>query len=262
MNAPLLFVSVARLSSPNYYWPNVVVNPLILNDLKRWLGKGNRPERVLVDTGVHTLFHKYGLEKYPEWFDARYAWFIRVVHRLAGDVEEFAWVIPDVPADYETTAHLYPKNVQVTLENIKRYLKLYVGKLPGEPLAVVQGKKDDADSVVNTYLSNLDVYGEFERIAVGPTCATKQYRDLARMILRFDKVAKHDFHVFGMHLKAFSLVAGRTQRFYSFDSSAMFYLPEGGKKVETIEERRRALDYWLQRYKEITFQKSKQTRLF
>ncbi|WP_148678131.1 hypothetical protein [Thermofilum pendens] len=238
---------MSRLRSAGVCYPHVVVNPYVYYDWEQWLKKC-RPEGVLVDTGVHKVFKESGGFEYPSGFEYGYARFISRVHAQAR-VEEFYYVIPDYPSDYPGMEQFYPLNVEKTLESIKRWLTR-VDSLPGTAVAVVQGKKDDPLSPVRVYSENRELYDEFELVALGPTCASNRWGVLAKMILAFDSVTAKPFHVFGPSLRAVARVAGRTRRFFSFDSSAMYRWCENSW-CSDIEERAEAIRAYISRYEEI-----------
>ena len=222
------------------YHPNIVVNPHILRALPAYVRRHGEPERVLVDTGVHKLFHDLNLVDYPPGYLFEYHKAIVRVSRLLGSAEIY-WVVPDIPCDYPGRENLYPYNVKKTLEYVQRYLRIR-DNLPGTPIAVVQGRRDDVGSVISTYRDNTHLYGEYAYLAIGPVCHTKRWALLARLILSFDHIAHAPFHCFGIHLRALEIVAHSTKKFRSFDSTAYCWLNTTSERrlIRSDDERRRS----------------------
>ncbi len=210
-------------------WPFVNTNPFDLQHFRRWVEEhGGSLRAVLVDTGVHTLFRDPRRRDYPPGFLSRY---IQAIHEAARVLERHAstaelyYVVPDIPVDYPGREHLYPWNVRRTVEYAREFLRLRRG-IPGEPVAVVQGRPGDPWGTVKAYLDNVDVYGEYGYLALGPTCTSRNVRALAAQIAAFDSVIHTRFHAFGVHSSVLSYMARHgipACRLHSIDTSSYYW---------------------------------------
>ncbi len=210
-------------------WPFINTNPFDESHFTWYLRCcGDSTRAILIDTGVHTLFRDPRVRDYPPGFLARYNSFIQRVARLAERYASEAvlyYVVPDIPVDYPGRGYLYPWNVERTVEYARVYLKLSRG-LPGEPIAVVQGRPDDPASTVRAYREYYDVYGEYSYVALGPTCTSRNVKGLARQLAAFDAVVHTRWHAFGVHTKALAYMASRgipLCRLASVDSSSYWF---------------------------------------
>jgi len=180
-------------------------------------------EEVLLDTGVETLFHPEfrGLIDYPASYISDYLKVLSYLNTVVAKRATVFAVIPDIPCDYPGRGHLYPYNVKRTIEHIQYFLDKYVNKFRNVTfIPVVQGAKDSISSVINTYKQYYELYRKFEIVAVGPTCTTMKYKKLAKLIITFDIVAEHEYHVFGPSLRTIQLIHDKVKNMRSFDSSA------------------------------------------
>jgi len=227
-------------------YPYVIVQALLKDEGIRYVERF-RPRAVWIEPNVHKFFAEYNLPDYPSWFINEYAQTVKVLSKVFErlGVEEVFYTIPDVPCDYPGRESLYPFNVERTLHYIKLFKQKYVNDIPATPVAVVQGKKDVISTVINAYLKNKDLYDEFELIAVGPTCATRNAVKLAKLVLSFDRVTARPYHVFGPSLAAIKRVVGKVKMMYSFDNSSYYF--HNGRKIKNRCERAQALKAYLQK---------------
>ncbi|RLG82834.1 MAG: hypothetical protein DRO39_09125 [Thermoprotei archaeon] len=234
-----------------------VVNPYGSNysECVSWLRRCRRHVReVLVDTAVHKLFHDHNLTDYPQWYIHHYVRFIRHVLEVVGSSAKVYYAIPDIPVDYEGREFLYPYNVERTVHYIQLFLEKYVDALkPAVPVAVVQGRRDDVRSVIDTYIRYEDIYSQFELIGVGPTCHSRNYRKLAQMLLAVERTVSRRYHAFGIHYNTLKLfMSWRPEKFYSFDSTAYYWI--GRRRIRNPKERLESLSKYLHKLKEIGVQ--------
>jgi hypothetical protein len=100
---PYLVLSVTDSSSPLYVKKDV--------------------HSIIVDAGVHKVFHEWGLKEYPGGYQV----WIRNVVRFYDTVRRVvrdAWaVVPDYPSDYPNNP--IPDNVERTIRNIEYALNNY-----------------------------------------------------------------------------------------------------------------------------------------
>ena len=232
-------------------YPYITVNPMIEREALNYIKKCRHDIiSILVDTGVDTLFKRYNLVDYPEWYIPKYIEFIKAVTARASNDTEVLYTIPDVPVDYDGREKLYPWNVERTLEYIELFKAKYINLLrPAKPVPVVQGAKDDIDSIIRTYKENKSLFDEFEIIGLGPTCHTRNWRKLGKMILAFDRVVNRPFHSFGAHIKAIIWVLQwNPKHFRSFDTSAFYRT--NNKMVNGRIERTESLVRYIQKIME------------
>ncbi|RLG79449.1 MAG: hypothetical protein DRO40_12885 [Thermoprotei archaeon] len=214
------FTSFDRIEMQLKY---VTLNPFSFRRFLSWIYRYPDVKEILLDTGVDTLFNHRGLKDYPSWYLSEYLKCVYYLDRIIArkfNVEVFA-VIPDIPADYPGRKHLYPWNVKRTIEYIQYFLEKVVHRYQNITfIPVVQGAKDSISSVVNTYERYFDLYKKFQLVAVGPTCITRKYKKLAKLILTFDRVTNHEYHVFGPGLATIRIVHDKVKNMRSFDSTA------------------------------------------
>jgi hypothetical protein len=127
---------------------------------------------VIVDAGVHSVFHRHELQEYPGGYQhwiARVARLWRIVSRLVADSYV---VIPDYPADYENNE--IADNVERTFRNIDYAVKKYPDV---RWIIPIQGKKDDVVSVVKSfeYIRDSGLLERYNYIAIAPTCTTNNF---------------------------------------------------------------------------------------
>jgi hypothetical protein len=164
---------------------------------------------ILLDSGVHSVFHRLALKEYPGGYQA---WIDRVYsmwRRVASLVAESYVVIPDYPADYENNP--IEDNVERTFRNIEYAVKKYPH---AKWIIPIQGKKDDVVSVVRSfeYVRDLGLIERYRYIAIAPTCVTSDVsflRDVAVMIRKRVKLVNVPvrIHMFGVTMRAWSLIA-------------------------------------------------------
>lgn len=235
-------------------WPYVNTNPFDLAHFRWWLSRhGWQVKAVLVDTGVHTLFRDPSVADYPPWFLPRYLAAIREVHSLLrryAPQAELYYVVPDIPVDYPGRGHLYPWNVERTVEYARLFLRLR-RELPGEPIAVVQGRQDDPWSTVEAYRRHRDVYMEYGYLALGPTCTTRKASTLARQVALFDSAVHTRFHAFGVHSSTLAYMARhglQACKLASIDTSSYYWdLHYRFGRGKTREDKARILRWRMER---------------
>jgi hypothetical protein len=167
---------------------------------------------VIIDSGVHSVFHRLELNEYPggyvNWI-AKVASLWRTVSR---HVEESYAVIPDYPADYDNNP--IHDNVERTFRNIEYATRHYPNVKWIIPL---QGKKDDVASVVKSfeYVRDMGLLGRYGYVAIAPTCTTHSLRflrDVAQIVWKRVKQLEKSgqyvkIHMFGVTVKAWRDIA-------------------------------------------------------
>ncbi len=180
-------------------WPFVVTNPFDLSHFRWYMEQfGASVEAVIYDTGVGVFKSGSNGGSYPPGYLRRYIEGLHEAHKVMekhASSAVFYHVIPDVPGEYAS----YPLNVVKTLEYIG-FFKRISKSLPGIPVPVVQGGRDQPGSLVRSYLAHRDVYDEFELVALGRV--SNKPRVIAKSIAMFDQVASRPFHAFGVSLRA------------------------------------------------------------
>jgi hypothetical protein len=163
---------------------------------------------VLLDSGVHSVFHRLELKEYPggyqSWIDRIY----NMWRRIAPLVAESYAVIADYPADYEN--NIIEDNVERTFRNIEYAVKKY----PNAKWVIpIQGKKDDVVSVVRSfeYLRDLGLITRYKYIAVAPTCTTNNIQFLHHVAIIISKRVRRlsadiKIHMFGVTMKAWPYI--------------------------------------------------------
>jgi len=244
-----VFIPIHGIS--NVCVSRVVINPHNRAEDLRYLAKCRECiEEVLIDTGVHKLFHKLNVRDYPPWYITQYVSFVKEVVLRFSNVRIY-YVIPDIPVDYDGRESLYPWNVERTVEYITLFRDRYIDSLkPAVPIAVVQGKKDDVGSVINAYFKYEYLYSEFEMVGIGPTCTSKNWRKLALLLLSCERHIPRPFHSFGAHLAAVKKVLEWSpRRFRSFDTSAFHWV--GTSRSRNRREREESLLNYLSKLREV-----------
>jgi hypothetical protein len=211
---------------------------------------------VIIDSGVHSIFHRLELDEYPSgyvsWI-AKVARWWRLVKRYVDDVYA---VVPDYPSDYANNP--ISDNVERTIRNIE----YAVTKYPEVKWIIpIQGKKDDVVSIVKTFdqVVNMGVLDRYDYIAIAPTCVTRDVkflRDVAVLIWkRVKQVEKGGrrikIHMFGTNMKSWKYIAPYID---STDAIVTNYqcLPLIGKMCTTREEKEKAWQIFIQRVAEVS----------
>jgi hypothetical protein len=164
---------------------------------------------VLLDSGVHSVFHRLEMKEYPGGYQA---WIGRVYsmwRRVASLVGESYVVIPDYPTDYENNP--IEDNVERTFRNIEYAVKKYPH---AKWIIPIQGKKDDVVSVVRSfeYIRDMGLIEQYKYIAIAPTCVTNNasfLRDVAIIIRkRINQIrVPVKVHMFGVTMRAWPYIA-------------------------------------------------------
>jgi hypothetical protein len=163
----------------------------------------------LLDSGVHSVFHRLELKEYPggyqTWIDRIYNMWRRVVSLVADTYV----VIPDYPTDYDNNP--IDDNVERTMRNIEYATKKYPN---AKWIVPIQGKKDDVVSVVRSfeYLQDLGLIKQYGYVAVAPTCTTLNIRFLRDVAVIIRKRVKQinapiKVHMFGVTMRAWPHIA-------------------------------------------------------
>jgi len=196
--------------NPETAYPYVLINAYDESTLRYVTQQSAHHIRsVLLDSGVHSIFHRLELREYPGGYQT---WIERVYsmwRRVASLVAESYVVVPDYPADYEN--NLIADNVERTMRNIEYAVKKY----PNAKWVIpIQGKKDDVASVVKSfeYIRDLGLIGRYKYVAIAPTCTTHNIRFLRDVAIIISKRVKQvdtsvKIHMFGATMKAWPHIA-------------------------------------------------------
>ena len=198
------------MTRPETAYPYVLINAYDESTL-RYVTSQSAPyiRSVLLDSGVHSVFHRLELKEYPGGYQS---WIDRVYNmwrRVASLVAETYVVIPDYPSDYENNP--IDDNVERTIRNIEYATKKYPN---AKWIIPIQGKKDDVVSVVRSfeYLQDLGLIKQYSYIAVAPTCTTLNIRFLRDVAVIIRKRVRHinapiKVHMFGVTMRAWPHIA-------------------------------------------------------
>jgi hypothetical protein len=206
---------------------------------------------VIIDAGVHTVFHRYALKEYPGGYQT---WIAKVVRwwRFAKTlVNDIYAVIPDYPSDYKNNP--IDDNIERTIRNIE----YATAKYPDVKWIIpIQGKKDDVVSVVKTFdrVVDMGILDRYDYIAIAPTCTTHSIRflrDVAiviwKRVKQIEKSGRYvKIHMFGTNMKSWIHIAPYVD---STDTIVTNYwcLPLIGKMCTTREEKERTWQIFLQK---------------
>jgi len=251
----IFYTSIEGLEPTLVCYPYIVINPWSFYEGLRYIQIcRDKIKSILIDTGVDKLFNYMKLKDYPDWYVRQYVQMIRRIAVMYGKRYEIYYVIPDIPCDYPGREHLYPWNVQRTVEYIEMFRSRYIDALkPARPIAVVQGRRDDIKSVIDAYHRYEHIYNEFEILDLGPVCTTKKWSILADMIIAFDRNVSRPFHSFGAHIKAVEkALKWRPKNWRSFDSSAYKYVNKDTHRLaKTRKEIATSFLGYIQRLKQL-----------
>jgi hypothetical protein len=210
---------------------------------------------VMIDSGVHSIFHRYRLKEYPGGYQAWITKVVRWWNFVRTLVDEVYVVVPDYPSDYEDNQ--IDDNVERTIRNIEYAITRYPNVRWVIP---IQGKKDDVISVVKTfeYVADMGILDKYDYIAIAPTCTTRNIkflRDVAvliwKRVKRFEKNNRHiRIHMFGTDMKSWSHIA------YYIDSTDTIVtnylcLSLTGKMCTKRKEKEQAWQIFIQRVSEV-----------
>lgn len=193
-------------------YPYILVNVYSETEIFRYVNQSSSRfiKSVLLDSGVHSIFHTQKLQEYPDGYQNWIAKTAQLWKRIASLVVDSYAVVPDYPADYEDNEVV--NNVERTFRNIEYAVKKYPYVKWIIPL---QGKKDDVVSIVKSfeYVRDLGLLERYDYIAIAPTCTThsvKFLRDIAVIIWKRVKQFKDrqiKIHMFGVTMKAWREIA-------------------------------------------------------
>jgi hypothetical protein len=195
---------------PETAYPYILINAYDETTLRYVTPQSARYiKSVLLDSGVHSVFHRLSLKEYPGDYQA---WIGRVYNtwrRVSSLVSESYVVIPDYPADYENNQ--IEDNVEKTFRNIEYAVKKYPN---AKWIIPIQGKKDDVVSVVRSfeYVRDLGLIERYRYIAIAPTCTTNNIQFLRDVAVIIHKRVKQintpvKVHMFGVTMRAWPLIA-------------------------------------------------------
>jgi hypothetical protein len=160
-------------------------------------------ESIIIDAGVHKVFHKLKLKEYP---GGHKVWIHRVMsfyYAVKNYVREVYAVIPDYPSDYPENP--IPDNVERTIRNIEYALSNYSNV---KWIIPIQGRPNSVQSVINT-INKLRELGllKSDYVAVAPTCVAKSVDFLRRLALVARQLLRDKrIHMFGVTMKAWSVI--------------------------------------------------------
>jgi len=201
------------MDRPETAYPYLLINAYDETTL-RYVGKDSARfiRSVILDSGVHSVFHRRELKEYP---GGHQYWIARVAsiwRSLARYVKESYAVIPDYPADYENNE--IADNVERTFRNIEYAVERHPDV---RWIIPIQGKKDDVVSVVKSfeYIRDSGLLERYDYVAIAPTCTTndlKFLRDVAQIIWKRVKQVEGEgrhikIHMFGVTMKAWRSIA-------------------------------------------------------
>jgi len=209
---PYLILSVTDSTSPMYVKKDV--------------------QTVIIDAGVHKVFHEWGLKEYPGGYKLwihKMVQFYDTVRRVVKDT----WVvIPDYPSDYPSNP--IPDNVERTIRNIQYSLDNYRDVRWVIP---IQGKPNSIQSVANT-IKRLGELGLIKAsyVAVAPTCVTKSVDFLKRLAFTVRQLLKDKkVHMFGVTARAWKEIEKYIDSTdtITFNFYCLAYI---GKRCSTLRE--------------------------
>jgi hypothetical protein len=154
---------------------------------------------IIIDAGVHKVFHEWGLKEYPGGYKA---WISKVVsfYDFVKRVAKSVWaVVPDYPSDYPNNP--IQNNVDLTIRNIEYALNNYSDV---KWIIPIQGKPNSVQSVANT-IDRLKQLGLLKSsyVAVAPTCIAKSVDFLRRLAFTSRQLLRDKkIHMFGVTARA------------------------------------------------------------
>jgi hypothetical protein len=234
-------------------YPYIIVNVFDETSFRYINPKTTRS--VIIDSGVHTVFHRLELKEYPGGYQAWIAKVVKWWNTVRARVSGVYAVIPDYPSDYENNP--IDDNIERTVRNIE----YAVAKYPDVRWIIpIQGKKDDVVSVIKTFdqVVDMGVLERYDYIAIAPTCTTRSIqflRDVAALIWkRVKQIEKNrrriKVHMFGTNMKAWRYIAPYVD---STDTIVTNYwcLPLIGKMCTRRKEKEQAWQIFLQKAAEV-----------
>ena len=209
---PYLILSITDQSSPMYVRSNIA--------------------SVIIDAGVHKIFHEMRLKEYPYGYQL---WIHKMVqfYDLVKRVVKDTWVVvPDYPSDYPNNP--IPDNIERTIRNIVYALDNYSDV---RWIIPIQGKPDSIQSVANT-IERLKQLGLLRSsyVAVAPTCVTKSIDFLRRLAFTSRQLMRDKkIHMFGVTTKAWKKISKYIDSTdtITFNFYCLKYI---GKKCTTLNE--------------------------
>jgi len=206
---------------------------------------------VIIDSGVHTVFHRYELDEYPGGYQTWIARAVRWWNFVKTLVSDVYAVVPDYPSDYRNNP--ISDNIERTIRNIE----YATSKYPNVKWIIpIQGKKDDVISVMKTFdqVADMGILDMYNYIAIAPTCTTHNIRflrDIAILIWKRIKQIEKDgrqirVHMFGTSMKSWKHIAPYID---STDTIVTNYwcLPLINKMCTKRKEKEEAWQIFLQR---------------
>jgi hypothetical protein len=187
---------------------------------------------VIIDSGVHKVFHEWGLKEYPGGYQVWIRRMVQLYDSVRRVVKDTWLVVPDYPSDYSNNP--ISDNVERTIRNIEYALDNYPEVRWVVP---VQGRPNSVQSVAST-IARLRELGllRSDYVAIAPTCVTKSVGFLRRLAFTARQLLKGKrIHMFGTTARAWR---GISRYIDSTDTIASnFYCLEHlGKRCTTFRE--------------------------
>jgi hypothetical protein len=243
----------SRPPYPDMDYPYIIVN--IFDETSFRYINPNSAKSVIIDSGVHSVFHRLELNEYPGGYQAWIAKAVKWWNFVKKMVNDVYVVIPDYPSDYKNNP--ISDNIERTIRNIEYATSRYPDV---NWIIPIQGKKNDVISVIKTfeYVATMGVLDKYDYIAIAPTCTTHSVKflyDVAVLIWkRIKQIEKNNrhikIHMFGTNMKSWRYLASFID---STDTIVTNYLclPLIGKMCTTRKEKEKAWQMFLRRAEEV-----------
>jgi len=182
------------------WYPYILITPHVKN---AYGYLANDPESVIIDSGVHKVFHELGLREYPGGYKTWISRVAQLYYYSTRFIEDVYAVVPDYPSDYPHNP--VPDNVERTNRNIEYALDRYPDV---RWIVPIQGKPDSVASVSRTIelLAGRGLLTGY--VAVASTCVTRSPKFLHRLaVVARSLLRGRRIHMFGTTMKAWGLIA-------------------------------------------------------
>jgi hypothetical protein len=239
---------------PDIKYPHLIVN--VFDESSFRYVNPKYVESVIIDSGVHSIFHRHKLKEYPGGYQAWIGKVVRWWSSIRNLIDEVYAVIPDYPSDYEDNQ--IDDNVERTIRNIEYAVRRYPDV---KWIVPIQGKKDDVVSVVKMYeyVVDMGVLDRYDYIAIAPTCVTRTIKFLSDVAVIMRKRVKQiennkryiKIHMFGTDMRSWKHIVRYID---STDTIVTNYLCLSltGKMCTKRKEKERAWQIFLQRVSEVS----------
>ena len=244
----------SRPPYPDMVYPYIIIN--MFDETSFRYINPRTTKSVIIDSGVHTIFHRYTFKEYPGGYKAWIAKAVKWWNAVKMQISDVYAVVSDYPSDYENNP--IDDNIERTIRNIE----YAVAKYPNVRWIIpIQGKKDDVVSVIKTFdqVVNMGILERYDYIAIAPTCTTRNIKflkDVAVLIWKRIKQIEENsrlikIHMFGTSIKSWKHIAPYID---STDTITTNYwcLVLFGKMCTTREEKEKAWQIFLQKASEVT----------